>query len=335
MSERYFAGTRSLIAARSSSTITYTETVGSPARFDPDYVSGAIAMGQSSGANNLGLYVQMPICGPRTIIADTRLCASYRIYYASISGASGLRVVSFITNTGISKFRVATTGTSGQCVFEYWNGSTAVNLGNFSFPTSGTSQIVLDVLPLASGGFARLYINGTLVVGATSMPGLISDGIDRVRLHPWNGQAHWISEAALADFDLRPYRFGSDALNANGTYNDGTGNSSDTGDASFATFKGLPVVGDRFTGTAPARSLIGTEVIESVMLSMAARAVSPVGNAAALLVSGSAEPEQAFNPALTPGFELRQAYWDVDPNTGLPWTAGGYNAAQKGARALA
>jgi hypothetical protein len=339
MAERYFAGTRSLLAARSRNDIIYQTTLGSPARYDPNYTDGCLQFSGMSGNSSSQHFVQVPIMGPRSVITNTELWASMLVMQPNNGGSSsigGNRIMSFLNSSGVIVAYFANVALNGsETGFFYRSGSSMVSVGPATtLPVNALFRLVVRLIPGANGTM-QAWLNNSII--ANVVGGLSADfnEIAFVRFHTFSLSASYVSQIALADFDLRAYSFGSDALNANGFYNDGTGNAADTGDTSFATFKGLPAVGNRFTGTSPPRTFSATEAIDAVMISAAIRAVSPAGNAAGLLRIGSTDYEQTVSPAPNAGFEIRQACWDLNPATGLPWDPAAYNAAERGARALA
>jgi len=338
MPERYFAGTLSLFGGRSSGAVEYVTTAS---RFDPAYTAGCIrfpALGFGQGNTN---YCQVPIGGPRTVISGTPLWTSalYRLdqIAPAINGpytlitwhrADGSQLASVFFNNGSANFRMVAARGGGQ----NFTGPTV------PFPLSTLVRVVVKIIPGdGPDGEMSVYLNGNLVASTVGGFDADFDDISFVRFTSpvGNGQSGFLSQAAMADFDLRAFNFGSDVLTADGFYTDGTGDALDTASADFTSFKGLPAVGNRFTGTSPARVLTGNEVISAVSLSQVARAVSPAGNAAGLLRIGSNDYEQAFSPVSTPGFEIRSPTWDVNPDTGLDWDLAAYNAMQRGARVLA
>lgn len=322
--EKYGSGTRVLLAGRSRSDIIYQTTVGSPVRFDAAYVSGCVQFPSGVG------YCQVPIVGPKTSIVSTPLFSSINYQAASSPGAT-VTLMAWLNASGQEVARIRG-GSYATMQFEVYNGATFTAIGpTFSIPASTLFKLDTKVIP-GVGGELTAWVGGSLVSSTTGGLNAAFDEVSFVRFQSSSVVfVSYMSEYALADEDLRSYRFGSDAITGAGFYNDGTGVATDTADADLNTFKGLPANGNKYTGTTPARSLPGNTVIDSVMLSSVMRTAAPIGNAKALLRISSADYTSAnVAPVPNAGYELRMPYFDANPDTGLPWAIADYNSAEKG-----
>lgn len=328
---KYFAGTRLALYGKTSQSVIYQTTVGSPVRFDASIVSGCIQIPAALNGNiQEGFTLPLGIDG---ITASTLV-----IKFDWLSGNNTTQYepqytfVEFLDASLNSIVRLSQFGFTGAFIFEYYNGSTYIQTGpTLNTPSSaGKTELQIRIVTGSSGSI-QFWKNGAIDLDVSSIPFSRTGPIKFVRIkNPWTLPSY-ISQIAISDFDMRGYKISSDALNATGTFNDGAGAPADTGDLNFNTSKSLPANLNKYSGTHATRVIPGNLTIESVTMASIMRAGSPVTNARSIMVVSGTSYSASGNISPPPanGYEWRGQDWTAHPTLGA-WTAENYNAAEKG-----
>lgn len=337
---KYFAGTRLALYGRSSLSVISQATVGSPTRYDADFVSSCIQFPAGFSPSSTLDYsesITIPIGidavdAPDVYIKFDWLSGSSVVANTTSAANTTWRFVEFMDAAGavIARMRPVGANASPQAImfFNYWNGSAWIQAGStINSPSAAArAEIQLRIVGGASGTL-QIWINGGLELDLTAVPFNRTGNIKSVRIsNPWNAVSY-CSQIAISDFDMRGYKFPSDVLNGPGTFNDGTGAAADTGDLNFNTAKSLPANLDKYDGAHAARTLPGNLAIESVTVGAIMRAASPVANARAIaVIAATSYPAPANMTAPNTGFDWRGQDFPTNP-AGGDWTQASYNAA--------
>lgn len=313
-------------------------TVGSPARFDSTFVNGAVGISSNGIGSKTAAFVQIPLIMDATNVSGTLWGKFSYLPNGNAYNAQTdlLSIFSLLNSSGVVIIDLNNPGFfSNIWQFRYWNGSSYVNLGaSFSITDIARLDFSFRLVHGASGTF-DCWINGALIASGTGLPAAVNNtSFLRICAGYSTSAFAYVSQVALADFDLRSYYFPEDTLNAFGTYNEGTGTIAGQGDVDLATTYTLAANGNRMTGTTAARTLPSGAFIRSVQVTGIERANSPIANSQKMLrISGADYNSASVTPVPTGGLEPRGAYWDTNP-AGGDWDISSYNSAEKGHRAV-
>lgn len=323
------AGTRFLLYNRSSPTITYNTTVGSPAVFDSSVVSGSVVFPSAdwSGTNSVP-YVAAVLANSISNIwvhADISQGGGYGVF--------AQRVLEVVDSSGIVLFRIQSPASGGNVDISYANNAnTLVNVATGLSSTLTLTTYDIFYRTGANGGVTA-YRGGAVWFDYSWANGTTAQA-RQVRVYG-PGSSTNVSQFAISDGDdLRGFKFPSQVLTGNGTYNDGSGVPADTGDLNFTTGKGLPAATNKFTGTKPSYTFPSNAVIDGVMINTYLRTSGTPANARIITrLSGTDGNATQMSPAPVNGYVTNSQYLTLNPVTGLPWVAADYNSSEIGIEA--
>ena len=233
-------------------------------------------------------------------------------------------------------------GDDGNFNLEYWNGSgfTEITPTINSFLTQDTVQKLDFHWKIAdTDGVFELYIDEALAASFTgdTLTGGFSQ-IDQVRLlntaHDENSNLYnvYFSETIVADVETIGWGLKTLAPNGDGNSTTWTGTFDDVDDITFND--------DTFvsSGTAEEVELFTIEdlgpsfTVEAVVVAARSRtAVTGPQNLQMAIRTGGSNFFSSNVPVGT-GFAGEQAVWDLNPNTGLPWTNAEIDALEIGVK---
>lgn len=328
-------GNRLLWYGRSSSAISMSSVIGSPALFNSAVVSEGASIPQRASTGGVG----------NQFVGYTHTAGVTRAWFhwdqACESGGG----------PGAFSTLVELVGTSGQVLadiyyntgsdwrFRSLNGSSVLTQRGATLAAMASGLTTYDI-DFTSGvnGAVNMYRGGVLWHSATWTDG-IAGQVAGIRVYNFASTTNRtvMSQFAMSDGDdLRGFLVQPSIITGTGTYNDGTGVPADTGDLSVTSAKSLSAAAQKWSGTKPTISPPAGAVVERVAVNMLARASAPVPNARLLVRHSSTDGFTAnLSPALAGGYTPRSFPLAVDPVTGNPWTLANYNAAQFGVEALA
>lgn len=336
---KYFAGTRLALHGKSSPSVIWQSTIGSPQRFDSDYVNGCIQLPPATtGGGQVYSSITLPIG------IDAISAPSVFIKFEWLGGATsapsayGLSWpwVEFLDSSVNTIARICAVAPNGgvdtRQYAEYWNGSGFTSIGGLILNPSAESrtEYQFKLIGGASGGF-QFWRGAALELNSGIIPLNRTGNICYVRISNPILAASYLSQIAISDFDMRGYKFPSDTITSSGTFNEGTGNATDTGDFDLNTAKALPGNLNKYSGNTNTRTLPGNLAIESVTVGSIMRAGGSVANARSIMVVGGTSYSGASNiiPAPISGYEWRGQDWATHPTLGA-WTNSSYNSTEKG-----
>jgi len=268
---------------------------------------------------------------PGVAIAD--YWASFLYQFGSSPGTG--QPWQFADNAGTQMFRANLVGTR-TVQFQYWNGSAWTNIGStYAFASSSVNyRCDLHVVPGASGSF-EFYVNGVSVLtGSASMTAFAS--LRKFRHGPL-GSTQYISEIVIASESTVAHRVKTVPPTANGTDTDGTGAITTINEAvmSTATYLELSTAGHKRSWVNANPSLTGNiRAVSVTAYAMRVDATGPQKIKPYVLISGTRYYGTTFT--LTTGFLPYQYVWELNPATGVAWTAANVNstAFEKGWEAV-
>lgn len=328
-------GNRLLWYGRSSSAISMSSVVGSPALFNTAVVSEGASIPQQAGAGGIGLqsvgYVHTSGVGRAWFHWDQ-----------ATDGGGGpgafTSVVQIVSTTGQVLADIYFQS-SGTWWFRAVNGAgTLTNRGAAIAPmVSGLTTYDVDFTAGVNGS-VNMYRGGVLWHSASWTDGLAAQ-IAGIRIFNFANVTNRtvVSQFAMSDGDdLRGFLVQPTVITGTGVYNDGTGVPADTGDLNVLSAKSLSAAAQKWTGTKPAITPPAGASVEQVAVNMLARASAPVPNGRLIVRHSSTDAFSAgFTPALAGGYTPRSFVLPTDPVTGFPWVLANLNAAQIGVEALA
>jgi hypothetical protein len=331
---KYFAGTRALLWAPGQGDISWV-TSGAGTNYDSTYVGGAVNI--VAGTDGGTSFTEIPFGMDATSATTVWFHAEVTIG----TGFTGIDVDdSFLMLFGNSTRIIAgvycAQNSTRNVYFRYWNGASFTQSGATYIPPTN-SRIIIDArLVCGVSGTFDMWVNGTNVITVSGLNAAV-DVVTRMRIAGITPSANYWSQVAISDFDMRGWRFASDALTSFGTYNEGTGAIGTINDMNLATSYILPVNGNRYTGTSSARTFPSGAAIRSVQVNGGLRVGGgTIANAKAMLRVGSTDYVAATNVVPAPGPYTSQGgfYWDLNPSGSVVWTQTDYNNAQKGHQAV-
>lgn len=256
---------------------------------------------------------------------------------------SGVHNFSWSNDAGIEVLRVRNTNTN-TLQLQYWNGSTWVGIGAAQVVTADLvirAHMVYSGLGTSSGSISLVYINLTsgLPVATWSATGLDLTACTNISRHN-------LFRTSLGTMSVGEYvssgnedlsasvchtvvgnATGSDNTGATGTFaafDEGAANQNSVDDADFLQ---LSSVGSRYSFTAPARDFAG-RTVRTLCISYRARRGSSGPQTIRPYIKIGGTRYYAADQVLTTNFTSGyQAFWDVNPATGLMWTAAEAQAA--------
>jgi hypothetical protein len=347
---RYFAGTRSLLGLRGPGLFEWQPTVGSPARYDANYVDGAFGLAPVN-TNGLGgrdsSFLQVPIAiDSATGVVAGELWGHFEHFSpggsTGTSGNNNTQFLSFVNDAGVTTLELAanTAGAGNGPTFRlrYWNGSAFVDTA-LILTMPGNVRTVYDfrLVHGASGSF-ELWQNGSLIISQVGLNAAVNN-TRFVRLHTGTittGGFAYYSQVALSDFDMRAFNFTSNAPATVGFYAEGVGTIGNLNDMNLGTVYTLDAVDDRVTGIIAARpALPAGRAILAVQVGGPIRMAAPAGNGRAMTrIAGADYFTANFTPVPTGGFGFSAGVFEANPAGGA-WTITAVNAAEFGFQARA
>lgn len=238
----------------------------------------------------------------------------------------------YVNSSGVVIFRLRVVGSIETFTAEYWNGSTYVSAGTFTFGASNRAKLAIKLVCGAASN-VQIHLGGVAVLTAAINNAAV-DNVAKVRYRTGNSSevAYW-SECAGANFDLRDLLIRTEPPTGNGT------NTAWTGDYTAIDETGQDdtdlissgTVGQRETYTHAAYTIPAGYAVESLWVTARGRVngAGPV-DAKFCLRSGGANYDSSAL-ALGGALSSRARYWATDPATSVGFTQAGYTAVEFGA----
>lgn len=259
---------------------------------------------------------------------------------------SGNTLGSALNSSGVEGLRIRSIG-ARQFQLQYWNGASYTGIGSgITVPGGATDQyrFVVDFTGLGGAGgtlqFRVVLESGEAIVGDESATGLNLTSVvnvDRLRLYcgAQSGATYGVSEWFIKDGSgLTAYVY-NNKITGNGTDVDGTGSYTDMDDTNISTpdvdFVSLSASGNRRSAKAPARNF-GGRAVKGVGFGTRLRrgATGPTQIKAYLTIGGT---RYYWGGGAGTAVTLTTVYtdywfgWELDPSTGVAWTAANAQSA--------
>ena len=226
---------------------------------------------------------------------------------------------------------VITTGstTPWPCAVQYWNGTSWVTGGTFTFPLGTLVRMDTQIVCGASGSF-NLRLGGASVLTISGLNAAVTNIASMQFLNPMNTSTNYIyvSQFQAADFDLRDYRGQAATFNALGSYyTSGTGAITDVTDSSDATMWSLSAAGGRGATTTALSAIGGLSIYGAYLNGRVRVAGGVVTNAQFGFRDTTPTDNSSANINPNGGFEPRGAV--IKSFSGAAVTYAAFNAAEK------
>ena len=312
MANRYFAGNTLAAFLREGVDVVEVTTAS---RFDSAFVPSCIQLPGTGTPNG----VQTP-----EFNATGTVWLHYELW--TVNGSSSNEVL-LLRNGSTSIFRlVMVSGSTYRA--EYWNGSAWVATGTTqSWPSSVLNRYDLKIT--LNSGF-ELYLGGTLITSGSGWSG----GPTTMTNARWraggSGNANFLSQVMIADYDLRDSRYMAAALNGDSAANtDGTGAYTTVNETVLdeSTSVSLATSGHKRGQTHAAITVPAGYVIGALAMAARGRATGTITDGKLGVRSGGANYSSA-GKGFTGGYEPRVHILENDPATATRFTEAGFNAAE-------
>jgi hypothetical protein len=313
---RYFAGNTLATFLRSKSTVLENTTAG---RFDSAYVPSCI----NGVANDDAGYFETPAF---SAVAPPDFWLHFELY--NNTGA-GNRVTLF--NGSTNAYRIVVSGSSTTGRLQYWNTVSAawVDVGS-TFGLSGATRYRLD-LHIVPGTSMELWSDEVTSLASGSVGANPVTTIDKVRFHPGGAAtAMQFSQMFAEDSDTRGKKYMQAALNALGSYTDGSGAVGDINETVVddLTIAQLTATGNKRSYTHSGITVPSGFIIGAAVASARARVGGGTVTNAKLGIDSGATYSGGSNLGPNSQFGPINRILETDPDTGLEWLESGFDAAE-------
>lgn len=267
------------------------------------------------------------------------------IYIAGGAGTvrEGLQFFNTAYSTTNAIFKMQAASGTANMFINYYTGSGFSASSALTLAQGNLCRIDIHCKIADSGGIFEVYLNGSLAIDlGTALSGdtkrTTASTIDRIDFGAISPATTTYSGFILADEDTRPMRLLQLLPTGNGADTSWTGDYTAVDETGFsdADLITSSTVGQHETFTYPDISAgFVSHNIETVCLSGRAQASGSPGTIEGVARVSSTDYTVAPDIAAGASYGPWQAYYDLNPATGNPWTVSEVNAAEFGVRAAA
>lgn len=310
---RHFAGATLAAFFRSAANIVEDTTSG---YFDSAYVSNCIKVTYGN------------------TLTTANFSATGTVWFAFEHRCNGVDnpgyAIVTLFNGATNVFRLYHGWLTGTVQPQYWNGSAWTDTGTaFAYSNNVLRRIVVKVT--LNSGF-EAYVGNTLIASGSSWTGgqtTVTKGQFACGGGGFGGET-FISQVMVADYDIRSSHYLCKLPNANGAYTDGGGTYTDINETVLdeGTAINLPAVGNKKSFTKAAITLSGGMAISGMVINARGMVSGGTVTDGKLGVKSGGSYTAGAGRSFNGAFEPRYYIAEVDPATGVAFTASGFNSAE-------
>lgn len=309
----------------------YFET--SSATYDSNFCRGSILI--TNG--NTGYAIASLTGGPHTEIwFHSEIYRTYQTY--------PVRVWEMVNAAGQGILRIQTS-TESLSVFQYWNGSAWVTIGNVGLGSYTKYQLDIHARIADTGGVFEVFLNGVQVAIYSGDTNLFSGAaVTQIYLgntHNGLGSTNWSQVIVTTIEDTRAMKLSTLGPNGDGALTEWNGSYLDVdeigtyNDGDYIS-SGTPNQVELFQLGDLSPTAATLDVIAFVMAGRGRKGAAGPQNIQAALRTGGTDYFSGNLPGLNPVFSsLSQTIWSTNPSTSLPWSTSDINAIQAGFKSIA
>lgn len=252
--------------------------------------------------------------------------------------------IEFRTSSAQGILRVICTGVINTFKLQYWSGAAWVDIGT-SFTATVSTSPTWDVqckIDNVNGRFV-CYVDGTIVASLIGDTDFFSPTIDKVRLGTWSEfNAKYVSECIISNTSTVGMRLATNYVTGAGTttgWTSGTFADVDETTVNDADFISSGTANQVDTFALQDLSATAAALIPVAVVGSARARNAPAGpqNLQLAVRTGGTDyfSPTVTSPAINTSFQNGfQNIWNVNPNTGVAWTASEINALEAGAKSI-
>lgn len=265
------------------------------------------------------------------------------VYFYPASTSSGGQSIIKFTGTGIDLLRLKQNGLSNNFDFDYWNGTSWVNIATgVSLPAGILVRLDFHIKMDNVSGVFELYVNTALnssFSGDTILTAATAIDSVTFRTSTTGVTTQVFSAFIVADEDTRAIIYSQTAINGAGTNTDWAGDNTaiDETGVNDLDFISSATPGDIETvafGNLAAEFATGHDVVGVGVTARAAKGAAGPGFVKPVVRSGATIGE-GTSQALDLSWAPKQHFFPLNPATGLAWTPGEVDAAEIGVKSAA